>query len=708
MGEAQRPSARRDVLPRPGPPGRAAARAGGDRAWAAAAAVPAARTRPKRRRRSSRSHARPRAERRPATSHPRGRRHAGPARGAADALPPPARLKPASSRDAAATSPSTSWRSRRRCPRPTPCSSIPAASGASTATGAGWLYVFETERLEPRVYKAVAIDRGFRRGRLYFPRPDAGTRPRSALEFPLDELLFQHYLARRRTLEVHALRARASRARAALLRRLGRGQDDDGASLAQPTGAGRRILSDDRVVLRSARARSGPTARRGTARALRPSRRAAAGRDLLPRARAGASAQVLPPAAAAARPLRARLSAALGRAPRSRACWPRVTASCTACPAIRFGFRPDRSAIDAAAAAVARRARVTRARRRDDRSNISASCSRYHEVLLLDRARNTAFERALRACIRPGHRVLDIGTGSGVWAVVAARLGAGKVVAVEREPLLAPVIGRLIADNGVADRVEVITGEFPRSAPRPRVRRRGQRDGGQPRLRRRHRPDHGPRARRTASSPVAHSSPTSSSSGPRRRGARACPQPPSLPVSCVSPPSSSRSCPAAPPGTSSSCWLRRVSSARVTSPPARPLTAPALWRRAGAWSERGDTRRHRGLAAARLAPRVCARHAPLRRVVGDRCSPSSVSARRGTVELALEHAHARPALAGPALETLAGREESEHCPELAYGAVHAAAARARVTARRRSREREAVRRAEPDSEAQARRRRCLR
>lgn len=85
---------------------------------------------------------------------------------------------------------------------------------------------------------------------------------------------------------------------------------------------------------------------------------------------------------------------------------------------------------------------------------------RYHEVLLLDRVRNNAFRRALAATVRPGHRVLDVGTGSGVWAVTAAKLGARQVVAVEREELLAPVIRRVIADSGVADRVELIVGEF--------------------------------------------------------------------------------------------------------------------------------------------------------------------------------------------------------------------------------------------------------
>jgi hypothetical protein len=55
--------------------------------------------------------------------------------------------------------------------------------------------------------------------------------------------------------------------------------------------------------------------------------------------------------------------------------------------------------------------------------------------------------------------VLDIGAGSGIWAVAAARLGARRVVAIERDPRLVAVIAALCAENGVSDRVEVVTGD---------------------------------------------------------------------------------------------------------------------------------------------------------------------------------------------------------------------------------------------------------
>jgi SAM-dependent methyltransferase len=88
-------------------------------------------------------------------------------------------------------------------------------------------------------------------------------------------------------------------------------------------------------------------------------------------------------------------------------------------------------------------------------------------VLLGDARRNRAFQRALAARVRPGSSVLDLGAGTGVWAVAAARLGARRVVAVEREAVLVPVIEALAREAGVADRVEVVRAE----ALRVRLRR---------------------------------------------------------------------------------------------------------------------------------------------------------------------------------------------------------------------------------------------
>jgi SAM-dependent methyltransferase len=91
-----------------------------------------------------------------------------------------------------------------------------------------------------------------------------------------------------------------------------------------------------------------------------------------------------------------------------------------------------------------------------------AGCLAYQQVLLGDARRNRAFHRALARRVRPGSSVLDLGAGTGVWAVAAARLGARRVVAVEREAVLVPVIEALARENGVGDRVEVVRADARR------------------------------------------------------------------------------------------------------------------------------------------------------------------------------------------------------------------------------------------------------
>ena len=100
--------------------------------------------------------------------------------------------------------------------------------------------------------------------------------------------------------------------------------------------------------------------------------------------------------------------------------------------------------------------------RRGRRSPGSWAASPTTRLLLGDARRNRAFHRALAARVRPGSTVLDLGAGTGVWAVAAARLGARRVVAVEREAVLVPVIEALARESGVADRVEVVRADARR------------------------------------------------------------------------------------------------------------------------------------------------------------------------------------------------------------------------------------------------------
>jgi protein arginine N-methyltransferase 1 len=82
-----------------------------------------------------------------------------------------------------------------------------------------------------------------------------------------------------------------------------------------------------------------------------------------------------------------------------------------------------------------------------------------HEMLIGDANRNRLFYRALRKNVTGQSSVLDIGSGTGVWAVSAAMMGASRVVAIEQDQLLIGLIKRLARDNGVADRVEVVEGD---------------------------------------------------------------------------------------------------------------------------------------------------------------------------------------------------------------------------------------------------------
>lgn len=84
------------------------------------------------------------------------------------------------------------------------------------------------------------------------------------------------------------------------------------------------------------------------------------------------------------------------------------------------------------------------------------SVARWHYPMLHDHERNDLYDQAIRNVVEPGSLVLDIGTGSGLLSMMAARAGAGHVVACEVVDLLADIARRVIAKNGLSDQITVI------------------------------------------------------------------------------------------------------------------------------------------------------------------------------------------------------------------------------------------------------------
>jgi 2-polyprenyl-3-methyl-5-hydroxy-6-metoxy-1,4-benzoquinol methylase len=80
-----------------------------------------------------------------------------------------------------------------------------------------------------------------------------------------------------------------------------------------------------------------------------------------------------------------------------------------------------------------------------------------HIAMLNDRERTGRYLDAIRATVRAGDVVVDMGTGTGVMAVAAAQAGAARVYAIEATGI-AKAAQRVFEANGVADRITLIEG----------------------------------------------------------------------------------------------------------------------------------------------------------------------------------------------------------------------------------------------------------
>ena len=74
-------------------------------------------------------------------------------------------------------------------------------------------------------------------------------------------------------------------------------------------------------------------------------------------------------------------------------------------------------------------------------------------AMIADRVRVEAYAEALRKSVRKGSVVAEIGTGPGIFAVLACQLGATRVYAIEPSEII-QVAREVAAANGCADKIE--------------------------------------------------------------------------------------------------------------------------------------------------------------------------------------------------------------------------------------------------------------
>jgi predicted RNA methylase len=72
---------------------------------------------------------------------------------------------------------------------------------------------------------------------------------------------------------------------------------------------------------------------------------------------------------------------------------------------------------------------------------------------LADRERTLAFQESIRAVVKPGDIVLDLGTGSGIMALFAAKAGARKVFAIDIGDFLSRASHENFMENGYGETI---------------------------------------------------------------------------------------------------------------------------------------------------------------------------------------------------------------------------------------------------------------
>lgn len=90
------------------------------------------------------------------------------------------------------------------------------------------------------------------------------------------------------------------------------------------------------------------------------------------------------------------------------------------------------------------------------KSLVDRSIQRWHFPMMNDEPRNRAFQSAIQRGVSPGDTVLDIGTGSGLLAMMAARAGAKKVYACDDNKDIINATAEVVKHNGLSEQIELI------------------------------------------------------------------------------------------------------------------------------------------------------------------------------------------------------------------------------------------------------------
>ncbi|MFT4541697.1 MAG: putative RNA methylase, partial [Planctomycetota bacterium] len=80
-----------------------------------------------------------------------------------------------------------------------------------------------------------------------------------------------------------------------------------------------------------------------------------------------------------------------------------------------------------------------------------------HRLMLADRVRTDAYRNAIESLVQPGMIVLDVGCGTGILSLFAARAGAEQVYAVDRSEIL-EVTERIVRANDLSGKIKCFAG----------------------------------------------------------------------------------------------------------------------------------------------------------------------------------------------------------------------------------------------------------